>query len=228
MRQTVRGERFFLYFPWAILVFVLISFGGKAAFDTANLPPLTPYHHLHAVAMLSWFGLFALQPTLIHLGKIPTHRLLGRLSPIIVVAFLVSSTVMTGMNWRRLGDPMIVTANAINTLAFVLLYAAAIAWRLRAAAHKRLMLYATLGLIGPAAGRIPETLDLHTLLTLPILLALMLTPLIRDWRARGRPHPAAWIGFGALFAANLAAGFVAGAPGWIAMLNSALGPQGSG
>lgn len=133
MTNDIRREPFFLLFAWFILLFVVASFGAKAVFDTADLPPLTYLHHLHAVSMLGWFGLFALQPTLVHLGRTGTHRLLGRLSPLVVLVFFAFALPIARLNWARMGDPLIITANGVNMLLFLGLYLAAIRWRCRAA-----------------------------------------------------------------------------------------------
>ena len=58
-------ESFFFYYAWFILFFVIACFGAKAIFDPEGLPPITKLHHFHALTMLSWFFLFALQSTLI-------------------------------------------------------------------------------------------------------------------------------------------------------------------
>jgi hypothetical protein len=80
-QADARQEPFFFYFAWVILLTVIVCFGAKAIFDAEDLPPITPLHHVHAVSMMAWFALFAVQPTLIHYGNHRAHRLLGRLSP---------------------------------------------------------------------------------------------------------------------------------------------------
>jgi len=167
-----RAEPFSRRYAWFLLVFVIVCFAGKAIFDTADLPPLTSLHHIHALSMGAWFVLFALQPTLIARGQVGLHRSLGVVSPLVVLAFLVTALMMTTLNWARMGVPLIPTANGINLVLFLGLYGAAIAWRRKSAVHKRLMLYATLSIIGPAAGRIPEIFDASPFLAAPIVLVL--------------------------------------------------------
>lgn len=219
-------ESFFFFFAWFLLFFVVASFGAKAVFDTDDLPPLTVLHHFHAVAMLSWFGLFALQPTLVQQGRIDAHRLLGKLSPIVVIGFIGLAIPITLLNWGRIGDPLLVTANGVNLVLFVALYSSAIAWRRDAAAHKRLMTYATLMLMGPAAGRIPELFDQSHMLSVPIILALQLTPLVHDIVVRRRVHPATWIGMALVLAAVVLILGLSGSESWAAFLERALGPRG--
>lgn len=219
-------ERFFQGFAVFILVFVIASFLGKAIFNTEDLPPLTVLHHFHAVTMGAWFVLFALQPTLAASGRLHLHRLLGYLSPLIVIAFIALGSRITLLNWARIGDPLIVTANGVNLIFFVGLYLAAIHWRSKPAAHKRLMTYATLMLLGPAAGRIPEIFDQSPMLAVPIILALQFAPLVHDLVVHRRVHPATWVGMALVLSAVVLILGLSGNEAWVAMLESVLGPRG--
>ncbi|GGD15305.1 hypothetical protein [Aquisalinus flavus] len=227
-QESERGERFFLYFPWLILVTVIASFGAKAVFDADGLPPLTPLHHFHAVAMLAWFFLFALQPTLIHSGRVSLHRRLGQFSPLIVLAFIGFAIPISLLNWGRMGDPLIITANGVNLTLFLGLYISAIVYRRRADTHKRLMTYATLTLMGPAFGRIPEIFDQSPVLAVPFVFGYMLAPLVRDLIVRRSIHPATGIGFAILFAAIPVILGLSGMEGWASFLTSVLGPPAGG
>ena len=188
-------EPFFFYYAWFILFFVIICFGAKAIFDPEGLPPITNLHHFHALTMLSWFFLFALQPTLIRFEKIKLHKSIGQLSPIVVIAFIGFSVPISLLNWDRTGWPMIITANSVNLTIFISLYVFAIIKRQQAATHKRLMLYSTISLLGPAAGRIPEIFDQSPFMSVPIIMALQLAPLVHDKIVHRKIHKATWIGF---------------------------------
>lgn len=219
-------DPFFLHFPWIILFTVIACFGAKAIFDTEDLPPITPLHHLHAVSMLGWFVLFAVQPTLIHRGHHRVHRLLGRLSPLLVLVFMALAIQISLLNWQRMGFALIPTANGVNLILFSALYVAAIAWRHHTAAHQRLMLYASLAMMGPAFGRIPEIFDLApTLAALP-LLVYQLAPVVHDRRAYGRIHPATWVGFALMLLAVPVILGLSASKSWAAVLASLLGPAG--
>ena len=188
-------ESFFFYYAWFILFFVIACFGAKAIFDPEGLPPITNLHHFHALTMLSWFILFALQPTLIRFEKIKLHKSIGQLSPLVVIAFIGFSVPISLLNWDRTGWPMIITANSVNLTIFISLYVFAIIKRQQAATHKRLMLYATISLLGPAAGRIPEIFDQSPFMSVPIIMALQLAPLVHDKIVHRKIHKATWIGF---------------------------------
>jgi hypothetical protein len=219
-------EAFFPRFAWIILLTVIACFGAKAIFDTDDLPPITPLHHLHAISMLGWFVLFAVQPTLIQRGHYRAHRLLGRLSPLLVLVFLTLAIQISLLNWQRMGFALIPTANGVNLILFGSLYLAAIYWRRDSATHKRLMLYATLAMMGPAFGRIPEIFDATPVLAVVPLLAYQIAPLVHDRRAHGRVHPASWVGFALMLAAIPVILGLGGSESWTTTLEGLLGPRG--
>ena len=223
-RNSTKHEPFFPRFAWIILLTVIVCFGAKAIFDTEDLPPITPLHHLHAISMLGWFVLFAVQPTLIQRGHYRTHRWLGRLSPLLVLAFLTLAIQISMLNWQRMGFALIPTANGVNLILFSSLYLAAIYWRRDAASHKRLMLFATLAMMGPAFGRIPEIFDSNPVLAVVPLLIFQIAPLVHDKRAHGRVHPASWVGFALMLAAVPLILGLSGSESWRAVLETLLGP----
>ena len=219
-------ETFFERFAWLILLTVVICFGAKAVFDSEDLPPITPLHHLHAVSMLAWFVLFAVQPTLIRTGRRGLHRLLGRLSPLLVLVFIGFAVQISSLNWQRMGFPLIPTANGVNLVLFSSLYLAALYWRRNSATHRRLMLYATLTMMGPAFGRIPEIFDGSPLLAILPILVCMAAPLVYDRLQYGRVHAASWVGAGLLLAAIPVILTLSGSASWAAALEAVLGPRG--
>lgn len=218
-------DPFFERFAWLILFTVIICFGAKAIFDSDDLPPITPLHHLHAASMLSWFLLFAIQPTLIRLNRRSVHRLLGRLSPLIVLLFMVCAVKISALNWHRMGLPLVPTANGVNLLLFSCLYLSALYWRSDSQTHRRLMLYATLSLMGPAFGRLPEILDLSPMLAIFPVLAYQLAPAVYDRCRHGRVHPATWFGLGSVMLAIPAILMLSSWAPWATALDSILGPR---
>lgn len=220
------AEPFFPRFAWLILFTVIACFGAKAIFDSDGLPPITPMHHLHAVSMLGWFVLFAIQPTLIERGHFRAHRLLGRLSPLLVLVFMGLAVQISILNWQRMGFALIPTANGVNLVLFGILYLAAIGWRRNTAAHKRLMLYASLAMMGPAFGRIPEIFDWSPMLTILPLLAYQLAPVVHDWRQYRRVHPATLTGLGLVLLAIPIILTLSESAEWALMLEAMMGPRG--
>jgi hypothetical protein len=227
LRTTHRSEKFYVFFAWLLLGLVIVGFGSKAVFDSEGLPPLTWLHNVHAVAMLAWFGLFALQPTLIQRGRTDLHRTFGLLSPLVVITFIGFAVPIALLNWNRVGDPLIITANSINLTFFMVLYGSALSWRKSPAVHKRLMIYAALLLMGPALGRIAEVFDRPPESIAPLIFALMLAPVVRDFVADRSVHAATWIGFAlTVITIPLILG-LGGSEVWAALLENVLGPPGA-
>ena len=219
-------DAFFRRFAWIILITVIVCFGAKALFDSNGLPPITPLHHAHAFTMGAWFVLFALQPTLIQRGHIGAHQLLGKLSPLLVLSFFFFAAQISLLNWQRKGFPLIVTANGINMLLFAGFYLSAIYFRRDSATHKRLMLYASLSIMGPAFGRLPEIFDLSPVAAVPLIFGYQLAPVVHDRLVEGRVHRASWIGFCLLFAAIPLILGLSESAAWAQWLEGVLGPRG--
>ena len=230
--ETPAGDqsdtRFFRLFSWVILGFVIIAFGGKAVLNSKILPPITMMPHFHAVTMLSWFGLLAVQSSLIDMGRNSLHRWLGRLSPIVVISFIIFSAVISKANWDRVGDPLLMTANIVNISLFSGFYVSGVLLRAHTDTHRRLMIFATLALMGPAAARIPEIFDANVFLSLPILLAFMFTPLLHDRFVRRNIPRVTLVGTPLLFLAIPVNVSLSGLPAWVSLLESVLGAGGSG
>jgi hypothetical protein len=227
LSATDQDNRFFRRFSWAILAFIILGFGGKAVFDTADLPPITLMHHFHAISMGSWFVLFALQATLLERGNTSLHRTLGRLSPLLVISFFIFAGIISKLNWGRIGDPLIMTSNIVYPLFFLGFYTAAILKRSDTDSHKRLMLFATLSLIGPAAGRITEIFDVSVFFAAPINLAFIFTPLVYDRFFRRKTHRATIIGTFLLLASGPIVIPLSGSPDWASILDVIMGSRGS-
>ena len=228
MRQARSDTRFFRNLSWVVLAFVILAFGGKAVLNSASLPPLTPMHHLHAVSMLGWFALVAVQASLIDTGRHSLHRTLGRLSPLLVIAFIVFACFISQMNWDRVGDPLITTANALFMCLFVGFYVAGVLQRRNTATHRRLMVFASLSFVGPAAGRIPEMFDANVLLSLPILLAFNLAPLIYDRFVRRQIERVTHVGTSLQIQADTVKEALSELPPWVSLIEAVLGPGGLG
>ena len=223
-RSHADDEPFFTYFAWVILVTVIVCFGAKAIFDADGLPPITPLHHVHAASMLAWFGLFAVQPTLVRTGHVRVHRLLGRLSPLVVLTFLVLAVRISLLNWTRTGRPLILTANSVNLVLFTGFFLSALAFRRTTPVHKRLMVFASLSMMGPAFGRIPEIFDADPVLAVPFVLGYAFAPAVHDRIVHRRVHPASWIGVALLIATIPVILGLSGSPEWKAVLERVLGP----
>ena len=122
----------------------------------------------------------------------------------ILVAFGVALLVglASGVVWMNIG----------SAVAFAVLVVSAVALRRRPEAHKRLMLLASVAIIGPALARLARWpifggelgpfVQIATWLIFAAVLA-------HDVWTRRQPHPATLAGIGLVLATNFAARFVA-------------------
>ncbi|HEX5107299.1 MAG TPA: hypothetical protein VFV95_02575 [Vicinamibacterales bacterium] len=177
---------------------------GYVALPEGVTVPLSPLKIVHGIIATAWMCLFAAQTWLVATARVSTHRRLGLLGAIIAVGMVATGAAMTVDALRRGVDPMNVDPRVWwlgNTLPPVLLFAvlvgAALALRRRVHAHKRLMLLATINLVGPALGRV-ALFNLDASLVTPFavstLLGLVLVPTLYDLIMRRRVHPALILG----------------------------------
>ena len=118
---------------------------------------------VHGAAFTAWIVLFALQTGLVARRRVALHRRLGVFGAVLAVAMiglgLTAATESLALGFAPPGFPFgarvfyVRPVFAITT--FAVLVGAALWVRSNAAAHKRLMLLATIALLGAAVGRWP-------------------------------------------------------------------------
>jgi len=214
--------RFFLVMSGVLLTVVLIGFAHtlylRALFD---VPPIPAYLYFHGTVLTSWFVWLFLQSAFIGAGRTHTHRRLGVaaliLGPLIVIGGLTATLNLaahhvaghdwnadaavlgigvTGMSIAEFIAPLM-WANFASLVAFVALLAAALLLRRRPQAHKRLMLLASLGILGPAVERIsewPVFLSGQVPFVPLVMTVLLLAIVAYDLYSTRRVHPATIIG----------------------------------
>ena len=167
--------------------------------------------HLHAVTFMGWVAIVVAQAWLASGGALRLHRTLGGVALVWMLALVVLGPLVTLAAVRTGRTPFFfqpqhfVVANPATLLGAVGLFVAAVALRRDRDWHMRLQVGSFTMLMGPGLGRI---------LPLPFLKpyafevaagAAVIFPLIglaRDWRVRGRPHPA-WLSTIGVLAASL-------------------------
>jgi len=165
----------------------------------AGAPPLSTLLIAHGAASSAWITLLIAQTLLIRNGQASLHRTLGvfgALLAAVMVALGVSVALQAaaqgtlGVRFHQQPLEFLVIPLG-QILIFGALVTAAIALRRRPAAHKRLMVVATINLIAPAAVRAADSL-FHVANPKSALVILGLgvaTCIIHDIRTRGRVHP---------------------------------------
>lgn len=170
--MTVRTQTSY-FFVMSVLLALLVFLGFAPTFylrnvfggvdDPSDSSSLPVHLVLHGLALTSWYGIFVLQAALVFFNKTRMHRKLGIAGTVSAVAVVVSGfPVLSRLVPRRVpeGDPAppdlverfsgIIMGQTINLVLFSLCVALAIFYRKRAWLHKRLMLIASLLVIGAA------------------------------------------------------------------------------
>jgi hypothetical protein len=168
--RVERRSRFF--FGMSAIVLALV-FGGFA--PTFFLRPLfdvpeSPWYlYVHGAVVTAWYALLVVQTGLVGAGRIDVHRTLGLAGAVLALALVaINAAVVLGFPARAAAGQYSITLNyttpetvhqifwqdTVMLIAFTAFVAVAVALRRRPGAHKRLMLFASLAILGPAVGRI--------------------------------------------------------------------------
>jgi hypothetical protein len=169
--------------------FYLSSYFGR--------PALSPLRALHGAAFSAWVVLFAIQTTLIAVGRRDVHRKLGYAGALLAAVMVPLGLVLAIDSARQghappgLAPLEFLIIPVFDMLVFAPLVAAAVYYRRQSPMHKRLMLVATLSLLGAAMARVTGTPGAGgppVFFGVPDLL--ILCGVIYDRRTLGRVHPA--------------------------------------
>jgi hypothetical protein len=180
--------------------------------------PLNSSLVVHGVVLTTWFILLYIQTLLIGRGDTRLHRRFGWFGAVVAAAVIGVAIIVTlGLASRPQASAQIVIVDFASLIIFATLVSIAVALRRRSSAHKRLMLLASIAIIGPAlaAPRWRMVLDDAGLaglapwlrLSLLVLLAAMF---VNDWMSLRRIHAATLYGVvfilltvgGAIYLAN--------------------------
>ncbi len=228
--------QFFFVVSIVLLLTVFLGFAPTfylpRFFDTPSDPRPMPTHLiLHPVFLTAWYAGFVLQSGLIVSGRRRVHRTLGVAGVGVGFGAIVTTVVATLQAIPRASDfdfpprefiNRIVTVNTVNLLLFIALLSLAIYNRSKPQAHKRLMLIASIAIIGPAVsssrllGNFVQSLlpDYFPNFALMFWVLMVGALIVHDLRTLGRVHPATAWGGGAkaISTAVVLALFNSGAP----------------
>lgn len=215
-------SRFHLVMASAMLALVVVGFARtfflRPFFDTYDV---AWYVLGHGVVMTLWCVWHVAQTAWVARGRVDVHRRMGALGAWIgLLAILSSAGVALGMVTRRrlsgrdvaseldrLAD--VVWTNMSSICMFTLFFGLALLLRRRPAFHGRLMLLATMSLLGPALTRawvlpafeIWPGIDVNTLVfSYGARAALPLAMVIHELVTTRRLHPVTLLGIPVLFA----------------------------
>jgi hypothetical protein len=220
-----------IFFPcMALLIIAAVVLGFARTFFLA---PIYHYHlpnllvAIHGVVFASWIALFALQTSLVALGRVDLHRKLGLLGALLVgLAFVMAYAVMLeglhrGFTPTEQDEAQILALDVVGINVSFVMFVAGLLLRGNPAAHKRLMLYGTIGMVGPAIARWPFAF----IATRPPLVGIVmqlfgLAVIAFDLLTTRRVHRATWVGTATLFLVPLIAIPLSATPFWHHLLSS--------
>ena len=150
-----------------VVILLITAFAGFAptyyfaGLTSAKLP--APVVHVHAVLQSTWMLLLLVQMVLVSAKRVPLHRQLGIAGFLLAAAMVVVAEMVVANQLHRLasqGDyrlsySMIPQGEVFN---FAILAGSAFALRRNPAAHKRLIVLATVAMMPAAIVRIPVEL----------------------------------------------------------------------
>ena len=170
-RPLARSRSAF-YFGMAIAMSVTVFIGFGPSFyvnayfaETLGLPPVQALSSIiivHGLVFTTWMILLMVQTGLVAGGQVRWHRRLGIAGAVLAAAVIAFGTAAQVASMQRdLGAlesvpflRIVVFGGLTSLIAFAGLAGAAIGWRRRPEIHKRLILIATIALLGAAAARI--------------------------------------------------------------------------
>jgi hypothetical protein len=168
----------------------------------ASLPWLVM---LHGAAFTLWIALFVGQTALVAAGRKSLHRRMGTGALVLVPTIVaIGLPMIAAFEWRHGPEPSFTLlvhslANVAPLLLFAGFAAAGYALRTNAAAHKRLMLFATLALQPAGFSRLIGHLGLSPALNVPAFGVLCAVCLLYDLAVERRIRAVTWLGVGLLF-----------------------------
>ena len=178
-----RRDPFFLCMSIVLLLTVLIGFLPTLYLRTLRgLPPLPGHLHVHGAILTGWFVWLVVQASLIEANRVAHHRRLGVLGAVLGLAVVFAGPLATlnlvpriraagldldmdisALGISGLGSDMsiarflsgtVIWPNIAGVATFAVLVLAALLLRGRPDTHKRLMLLASISIVGPALARI--------------------------------------------------------------------------
>jgi hypothetical protein len=213
---------------WVAIIWVgmIAGFGLDFPHFLREQPPPPLIVHVHAVVFVGWLVLLSTQIILVLKSRVALHRRMGLVGAALAVVMTVlgpttALTVQARIANLPYADPQFLAINLMDILGFAVLASVGIALRHRPAAHKRLMILATVSLADPGFGRlsgalIPEPTTFWAWFAYAFYGNILVITAMTGWDLwrRGRLHPAFIAGAGLLLAGEIYATALYFDPTW--------------
>lgn len=154
------GRPFYLIMSLLMAAVFIGGFSSTVPDDFAAKPGLPLLLHVHGAVFTLWVLIFVAQPALIFRGSLRLHRTIGMAGAALALAMVIMGVAATLFSVRYHMIPsffpprIFLVMNLLGILVFGGIVAAGIAMRHRTEWHKRLMLCATVSILGPGLGRL--------------------------------------------------------------------------
>jgi len=206
------GRRFYLIMAVVIGAVIVAGFSRTVPAALTTPPGLPLLLHIHGAVFLSWLVLFVAQPALAIRGSLALHRKLGWAGAALAALMVIMGAAATLFALHTHIVPpffppgIFLVMNFIDVAFFGGLVAAGVAMRRQAEWHKRLMLCATILLLGPGLGRLLPMSSFGAaapLVMFGVQDAILLAGPVADLVMRRRLHPAYYWGVGVVVLSQL-------------------------
>lgn len=147
-------EKLYKNINYLFIAILLMAFAGFFSTYFGLFPSfsgVTTLVHFHAIAVLVWFGILITQPILIRRKNLSWHRLIGKVSYIIVALVALSMILLLKVALQRESGILIGIGDLIFFLSFYLL---AMFYAKKTSYHIRFIVISVLPFINPSLGRL--------------------------------------------------------------------------
>jgi uncharacterized membrane protein len=223
-RKLIGGR---LYRVVATISAIVVFIGFSRSYFLRPLfrdTPLELLLHLHGAVMTLWFLLFALQVSLVAKGRSLLHQSVGVAGAMLAALLSVLALLITVYSAKQVDDfrpptPFLGLV-LISFIPFPILVGGAIYYRRQSGIHKRLMLLATVSMLGAALVRFPLKFSETgaAIFMLGGTDALILGSVVFDTVKHRRLHPAFATGTLCVLVFQLAAALLAPSDAWATAL----------
>ncbi len=223
--------RFYLIMSLAMAAVFVAGFSRTVPGDFAPTPGLPLLLHIHGAVFTCWVLVFVAQPSLIARGSLALHRKIGMIGAGLAAAMIGMGVAATLFSVKVERVPpffppaIFLVMNILGILVFGALVAGGVAMRRKAEWHKRLMLCATVSILGPGFGRLLPMQDFGAaapLVMFGAIAAFAFAGPVADLIVRKRIHPAYYWGVGAILISMVLIGPLAMSPTGQAALRAVL------
>jgi hypothetical protein len=215
------------FFGGMVIVLLLTVIGGFSRTYYFNSLVATPFAltgllHWHGVLFSAWMLLLVAQTRLIAVRRPDLHRRMGYVGAALAVAMVVLATTVAitrtaaGVTVDRGVPPLVFMAvPLVGMVVFAALFGAALHVRRRGAAHKRLVILASLEIVTAAVARLPIVETWGPPGFFGVIDLFLVAIAFYDWRTLGRLHPATLWGGLFLIASQVGRLLLGGTAMWL-------------